>query len=617
MADGMDKSYIQGLSLDNEPCSSEEEPLLIQGEALEETVSAILKDVPEEDFSAFSAETAEDTVNQESTERVVLERMRWRRELKPLYLYCEELKKISEGLDRQLFMELMTDRVMLLSVNLGAGVNGFSAMYFDFLREEGLLPGEGGGAEIRLDETGEQGLSLTDARRFILESGGTLFSIDLTSWVEEIEAEKLRDFLRFLYAQAEGFRYVFRIPYIEKQTLKRVAAILSDMFTVDIISLPPVRQQDIRETAAAYLSDYGCTATEEAMELFERRLSEERSDGRFYGMNTVEKVIREMVVEKLRKGKPNEEECLIYAADIENILSEELKEESNPDLELRSRVGMEEICEQLLKIIKDMEQAKGGGYFNICFAGNPGTGRTEAARLFGEMMKSRGMLTRGGFLEYRGDELVGTIPGETVPKTMTICRDAEGCVLFIDGLSLKDRSREDREDEDKRDKPDYRREAIEALLSQLRQEAGSFLLIFAGSEEEIRQLYTEYPELSTLMPYTVHFRDYSKAELMEIYLDMARREGFRLDDNALTVLKEYFDRLPLFVLKEEAFANGRFVRNLFERSRSTVAMRAELYSSDAHTIMEGDLRIAMSGDTALLNRREVKKYPMGFRLRDL
>lgn len=548
-------------------------------------------------------------------EKHALERMERRRELKPLYEYCAELRRISEGLSKEMFLELMLDRVVLLTVNLGAGVNGFSAMYFDFLMEEGMLPGEGGGAEIRLNEQEGKGLSLTEAKRFVLESGGTMFSIDLTAWVNQIEKPEFREFLLFLYSQAESYRYVFRIPYLEKRMVKRVAAILSDIFTVDTISLPPIRQQDIRETAAALLSEYGYTATEEAMAIFERRLTEERSDGRFYGMSTVEKVIREMVVEKLRRKTEGEEERLIYAADIEQILAEEKKEKRNPKEELESRVGMEKISTRLEEILRDMEgQKNNASYYNIRFVGNPGTGRTETARLFGEMMQERGMLSQGGFLEYRGEELLGTVQGETTPKTMIICRDAEGCVLFIDGLSLREK---DEEEEEKIEQQAFRREAIETLLSQVQQDPGAFLLIFAGTKEEMEALVQDYPEIETLFPYVVEFPDYTKAELLEIYRDMARRRGMSLSAEAEQELQRYFKKLPEQVLREAEFANGRFVRNLFERTVSKVSLRAELYGTEAEKIYRSDLLLAVSREASVLNQREVKKYPMGFRLRDL
>lgn len=544
-------------------------------------------------------------------EKQALRRMERRRELQPLYRYCAELQRIAEGLDRALFLDLMTDRVVLLAVNLGAGVNGFSAMYFDFLSEEGLLPGEGGGAEIRLNEGEGQGLTLAEAKRFVLESGGAMFSIDLTEWVEWLESPELREFLLFLYSQAEGFRYVFRIPYLEKRMVKRVAAILSDIFTVDTISLPPIRYQDIRETAAARLSEYGYTATEEAMELFERRLFEERSDGRFYGINTVEKVVREMVVEKLRRRSPGEEQTLIYAADLENILAEEQTERRNPEEELASRVGMAEICRKLKGILAEMEQgSRENAFYNIRFVGNPGTGRTEAARLFGAMLRERGMLTRSGFLEYRGEELLGAVPGETSPKVMVICRDAEGCVLFIDGFSL-------REKEETGTRADYRREAIETLLAQLRQETGAFLLILAGTGQELQELSAEYPEIQELLPYSVEFPDYTKEELLALYRDMVQKAGMHLREDAERELARYFSELPEEVLRQEEFANGRFVRNLFERTKSKAALRAELYGNDGLMICPADFRPAMSRDIAQLNQREVKKYPMGFRLRDL
>ena len=90
-----------------------------------------------------------------------------------------------------------------------------------------------------------------------------------------------------------------------------------------------------------------------------------------------------------------------------------------------------------------------------------------------------------------------------------------------------------------------------------------------------------------------------------------------LREDAERELARYFSELPEEVLRQEEFANGRFVRNLFERTKSKAALRAELYGNDGLMICPADFRPAMSRDIAQLNQREVKKYPMGFRLRDL
>ncbi len=541
--------------------------------------------------------------------------MERRKECLPLYRYCQEVKDIADSVEKEMFLELWTDRVLLLSVNLGAGVNSFSAMYFDFLLEEGLLPGEGGGAEIKLNERGGQGLSLSEAKRFIAESGGVMFSIDLTEWCDEIESPDFRDFLLFLYSQAENLRYVFRIPYMEKKEVDRIAAIISDIFTVDTISLPPMRQQDIRETGAALLSEYGYTATEEAMEIFEKRLSEERSDGRFYGMNTVEKVIREMVVEKLRNKDPQEEESLIYAADMKNILSEEIRVQKSPEEKLKDLVAMDGVRRELENILNDMEENKGfHPYYHIRFIGRPGSGRTETARIFGEILKERGMLSGNGFLEYRGEELVGRVSGETTAKTMAICRDAEGCVLFIDGLSLQKVNENDFEDDPV---PDYRKEAIECLLARIEESPSSFLLIFAGSKLEMEVLEKKYPKIAALLPYRIEFPDYSKEDLAEIYRRMAKQEGFTLAVETEIALKEYLENLPEKWIESEEFAGARFVRNLFERSKSKAMLRGELFETDAKTIFKSDFLQAAAQNQEKLNQKSIKKYPMGFRLRDL
>ena len=77
---------------------------------------------------------------------------------------------------------------------------------------------------------------------------------------------------------------------------------------------------------------------------------------------------------------------------------------------------------------------KGSDVLNIhmCFYGNPGTGKTEVARIIAGILYENKILKTKNVIEVDRGGLVGEYIGETPQKTMEQVKKAMGGVLFID-----------------------------------------------------------------------------------------------------------------------------------------------------------------------------------------
>lgn len=81
--------------------------------------------------------------------------------------------------------------------------------------------------------------------------------------------------------------------------MKQVEAAISDIFTVETIVIPPMGRSELEEYALGTLESFGYHVTPEALPWFRLRIAEEKSDGRFYGMDTVDKITDEIILEKM------------------------------------------------------------------------------------------------------------------------------------------------------------------------------------------------------------------------------------------------------------------------------------------------------------------------------
>jgi probable Rubsico expression protein CbbX len=218
---------------------------------------------------------------------------------------------------------------------------------------------------------------------------------------------------------------------------------------------------------------------------------------------------------------------------------------------------------------------------HMSFTGGPGTGKTTVALRMAAILHALGYIRAPRVHTVTRDDLVGQFIGHTAPKTKEAIARAAGGVLFIDEAYYLFRPDNER---------DYGQEVIEILLTEMENERGDLVVIFAGYPDRMATFFSANPGLSSRVPHHIGFDDYNHTELVQIADLMLTSENFRFDDAAHSAFSEYLTKR----MRRPRFSNARSVRNAIERSRlrqarRLVELRRPLRKEDLITLTAEDI----------------------------
>lgn len=247
--------------------------------------------------------------------------------------------------------------------------------------------------------------------------------------------------------------------------------------------------------------------------------------------------------------------------------------------ELDQLIGLDNIKRMIKKIKAYAKRNKGGEGFNLhmCFYGNPGTGKTEVARILSRILYDAGVLDEAKLVETDGQGLLGMYVGQTAPKTEEKINEAMGGVMFVDeAYSLIGSYSAGG------GCTNYGSEAIAVLLKEMEDKRGQFCVILAGYKDEMKTMLNANPGFESRIQFTLDFPDYTRDELGEIAKKFLKRKKYNIEEPALERvldITEYYRKRP-------NFANARTVRNVLEQVLMNQNLRTEDLDENSTIILE-------------------------------
>ena len=268
------------------------------------------------------------------------------------------------------------------------------------------------------------------------------------------------------------------------------------------------------------------------------------------------------------------------------------EEESLEDIlaKLNNLIGLENVKSdvnslinliQIRKIREERGIEQPDMSLHLVFSGNPGTGKTTVARLLGEIYSKIGILSKGHLVETDRSGLVAGYVGQTAIKTQDKIKEAMGGILFIDEAYSLSASKGEN---------DFGEEAIDTILKAMEDNRDDFIVIVAGYPQLMDDFLHSNPGLESRFNKHLYFDDYNPQELFEIFVSMEEKSSLKLDEKAEKFLKGHFE--DVYKCRGDNFANGRYVRNIFEKVLSNQADRLvnmeDISDDDLNTLIIED-----------------------------
>jgi len=264
--------------------------------------------------------------------------------------------------------------------------------------------------------------------------------------------------------------------------------------------------------------------------------------------------------------------------------------------EMNNMIGMDNmkksLITQLLYFIQELHIGRNISEFkHTVIYGSPGTGKTEIAKILGNMYSKIGILKNNIFKKVTRHDLIAGYLGQTAIKTKKVIEECLGGVLFIDeAYSLASPEHND----------SYSKECLDTLCEALSDHKNNLMVIIAGYEEELEDTFFKANRgLESRFIWRFKMDSYNPVEMMNIFKKKVLEHEWNIDDIELN--EKWFRD------KKDNFVNfGRDMELLF--SYTKIAHGNRIYGKSAELRKKLTLEDINAGyDTFLKNRKKKKE----------
>lgn len=221
---------------------------------------------------------------------------------------------------------------------------------------------------------------------------------------------------------------------------------------------------------------------------------------------------------------------------------------------------------------------------HMVFVGDPGTGKTTVAKLFGTILYQNDIITDNKFVNTDRSDLVGHYTGTTADRTKKVIESSLGGILFIDEAYQLSHP----------DSPtDFGHEAIDQLIIGMENHRKDLIVILAGYTDEMEEFMNDNPGIRSRIPNRIFFEDYTNKELVQIMENMvASEEIVKIEDQ-----KFFEDTVSAYIKEHRPTGNARWARNVYQAMLQSqarrVAFKPNPSDADLTTITNEDLQKAL------------------------
>ena len=470
--------------------------------------------------------------------------------------------------------------------NPGTGKTETARIIADILHENGLLPTN------HLIETDRSGLvagyvgqTALKTQEIIQEAmGGVLFIDEAYALVQdESGVDYGHEAVAALIKAMEDHRGKFCVILAGYRSPMEKMIASNPGFASRIqfyLQFPDYSRSELQQIAMLMLEKRNYTMSDEAMEKMLDITDVKRKDPDFANARELRIILDQITLaQSLRTVGTQDRELALtdvntYIKDAKLVLptaGASAKRLLTAEEELDAMVGLTAVKRMIRKIRAYAVRNHNDSELNLhmCFYGNPGTGKTEVARLLSRILYDAGVLPEARFVETDAHGLIGRYAGETAPKTHSRVEEAMGGILFIDeaySLTQSDTH--------------YGDEAIAVLLKEMEDKRGRFCVIFAGYKEEMQQMLQSNPGMESRISFTLDFPDYTQEELQLIAHGFLAKKGYGIEADALSLVL----RICEYYRSEPNYANARTLRNVLEQVIMNQNLRTETTTGDCMII---------------------------------